>query len=164
MDYRLNPHLCPQRELAAFSPRFVLKQLLDTFRPWSFTGSGAFLIDLSQQCTPLLRFMTTTHVLVLRTDPPAPGQLELLPGCGDRGTLYAKARFHIEPALNADSNSFAEVTVTGRLGAASAPPPPCWDDPDPADPEIIYCFEEESALEEARAYWSQLLSLGFRPE
>ena len=107
--------------------------------------------------------MSTTHTLTLRTNRPAPGQLELLPGCGDRGTCVATAAFRVEPAQG-DGDPYAEVVVTGHLGASSAPPPDGFFVPEPEDPEIGYLFEEKDFLLEIRAYWRQLLSLGFRPE
>jgi hypothetical protein len=111
--------------------------------------------------------MATTHALALRVDRPTPGQTELLPGCGSRGELIAKVSFSVSPAKDADSNPFVEATVTGDRGALSAPPPDDFSDLPPEcedDPEVGYCFEEEEALAEARAYWRKLLSLGFRPE
>jgi hypothetical protein len=107
--------------------------------------------------------MSTTHTLTLRTNRPAPGQLELLPGCGDRGTCVATVAFRVEPAQG-DGDPYAEVIVTGHLGASSAPPPDGFFVPESEDPEISYLFEEKDFLLEARAYWRQLLSLGFRPE
>jgi hypothetical protein len=102
------------------------------------------------------------YTLELRSPRPAPGQLELIPGQGDRGSLVAYVTFSISA-----NRKRVEALAAGK----GIPCPDGWDPLALTDQEeqVIYDFTdtfefgETNPVADARRYWQNLVALGYCP-